>query len=325
MKERYLQETAGTSALRRFTLLVAVCTFLLLLAGGMVTSTGSGLAVPDWPLSFGQWMPPMEGGVLYEHGHRMAASLVGLLIVIQAVWLWRRESRSWVRGLGWLALGGVVLQGLLGGLTVLLRLPDAVSIGHAALAELVFGLTVAIASVYSRGWHERVEGRVDVDEPALVTLTSTIIGAVFLQILLGAMVRHTGAGLAIPTFPLAYGELVPPLDSRPVALHFAHRVGAVVMVVLIAWLVRRTWRSHRGDPWILRPALLLAGLLVLQIGLGGWVIWSYKAAWVTTAHLGVGALMWASALALGLRAGRGLVLTPPHSAAPAGLVVQEIR
>jgi cytochrome c oxidase assembly protein subunit 15 len=266
----------------------------------------------------------MEGGVLYEHGHRVAASVVGLLIAIQAVWLWRRESRPWVRGLGWLALGGGVLQGLLGGLTVLLRLPDAVSVGHAVLAELVFGLTVAIATVCSRGWHERVERGVDVDEPALVILTSITAGAILLQILLGAVVRHTGAGMAIPTFPLAYGELVPPLDSRPVALHFAHRAGAVVVLVLIAWLARRTWRSHRGDPWLLRPALLLTGLVALQIGFGGWVIWSHKAAWVTTAHLGVGALLWASALALGLRAGRGLRLAPLPSAASSDLVIQEI-
>jgi cytochrome c oxidase assembly protein subunit 15 len=290
----------------------------------MVTSTGSGLAVPDWPLSFGQWMPPMEGGVLYEHGHRVAASLVGLLIAIQAVWLWRREPRGWVRGLGWLALVGVVLQGALGGMTVLLRLPDAISVSHAALAEIVFGLTVAIATVCSRGWHERVERGVDVDEPALVILTSITAGAILLQILLGAVVRHTGAGMAIPTFPLAYGELVPPLDSRPVALHFAHRAGAVVVLVLIAWLARRTWHSHRGDPWLLRPALLLTGLVALQIGFGGWVIWSHKAAWVTTAHLGVGALLWASALALGLRAGRGLRLAPLPSAASADLVIQEI-
>ena len=311
-------------SLRRFTKLVAGCTFLLLLAGGMVTSTGSGLAVPDWPLSFGQWMPPMEGGVLYEHGHRMVASLVGLLIAVQAVWLWRGESRAWVRGLGWLALGGVVLQGLLGGVTVLLRLPDVISVGHAALAQVVFGLTVAIATVCSRGWHERVGRTVDVDEPAVLTLTAITAGAILLQILLGAIVRHTGAGMAIPTFPLAYGQLVPPLDSRPVALHFAHRAGAVGVSVLVAWLVGRTWRSHRRDSWLLRPALLLAGLVVLQLGLGGWVIWSYKAAWVTTAHLGVGALLWACVLALGLRAGRGLRLAPLPSGASAELTVQEI-
>lgn len=312
-----------TAPLRRFTQLVAVCTFLLLLAGGMVTSTGSGLAVPDWPLSYGQWMPAMEGGVLYEHGHRMIAGLVALLIAVQAVWLWRREPRGWVRALGWLALGGVVLQALLGGATVLLELPDPISIGHAGLAELVFGLTVTIAVACSRGWHDRRERPVDAGEPALVTLASVAAGVILLQILLGAVVRHTGAGMAIPTFPLAYGELVPPLDSRPVALHFAHRAGAVVVLALIAWVVLRTWRSHRSDPWLVRPTLLLAGLTVVQIGLGGWVIWSYKAAWVTTAHLGVGALLWAGSLALALRAGRGLRLVPLPSAGAAELIVQE--
>ncbi|MGH7571854.1 MAG: COX15/CtaA family protein [Gemmatimonadota bacterium] len=311
--------------LRRFAKLVAGSTFLLLLAGGMVTSTGSGLAVPDWPLSYGQWMPAMEGGVLYEHGHRMIAGLVGLMIAVLAFWLWRREPRAWVRRLGWLALAGVVLQALLGGATVLLELPDAVSIAHAGLAELVFGLTVAIAIACSRGWHERRERLVDAGEPALLTLASITAVAVFLQILLGAVVRHTGAGMAIPTFPLAYGQLVPPLDSQPVALHFAHRAGAVVVLVLIAWLVRRVWRSHRRDPWLLKPALLLAGLVVLQIGLGGWVIWSYKAAWVTTAHLGVGALLWAGTVGLALKAGRGLRLAPLPAAGPAGdLVVQAI-
>ena len=123
------------AALRRYTKLVAGSTFLLLLAGGMVTSTGSGLAVPDWPLSYGQWMPAMEGGVLYEHGHRLIAGFVGALIAMEALWLGRRETRVWVRRLGWLALGGVVLQALLGGATVLLRLPDPVSIAHAGLVS----------------------------------------------------------------------------------------------------------------------------------------------------------------------------------------------
>lgn len=310
--------------LRRYTKLVAAFTFLLLLAGAMVTSTGSGLAVPDWPLSYGQWMPAMEGGVLYEHGHRMIAGFVGVLIAVEALWLWRREPRPWVRRLGWLALGGVVLQAVLGGATVLLRLPDPISIAHAGLAQLVFGLTVAIAIACSRSWHERRERGLDAAEPALVTLAAVTAGGLFLQILLGAVVRHTGAGLAIPTFPLAYGQIVPPLDSRPVALHFAHRAGAVVVLLLVAWLALRAWRAHRRDPWLFRPALLLAGLVVLQIGLGGWVIWSYKAAWVTTAHLGVGALLWVGALGLALRAGRGLDLAPRPAAGPGDVLVREI-
>lgn len=307
-------------SLRRFTRLVAGCTFLLLLVGGMVTSTGSGLAVPDWPLSYGQWMPPMEGGVLYEHGHRLAASFVGLLIVIEAVWLWRRESRSGVRALGWLALGGVVLQGLLGGLTVLLRLPDAVSIGHAALAEIVFGLTVVIATVCSWGW-ESPPTALDRDEPSLRTLAMVLAVAVYVQILLGAIVRHTGAGLAIPTFPLAFGRILPPLGNLPVALHFAHRVGALVVAVIGAWTVVRTGRRHRDDAWLLRPALALAGLVVLQIALGGGVVLSAKTAWITTAHLGAGALLWGTSLALALRSSRRLELAPrPAGSKPLSLL-----
>jgi cytochrome c oxidase assembly protein subunit 15 len=252
----------------------------------------------------------MKGGVLYEHGHRVAASLVGLLIAIQAAWLWRREPRGWVRGLGWLALVGVVLQGALGGMTVLLRLPDAISVSHAALAEIVFGLTVAIATVLSRTWRSAEERGVDSGEPALRTLTIATAAILFLQILLGAVVRHTGAGLAIPTFPLAYGRLLPPLENLPVALHFAHRVGALVVAGAVAWTAVRAWRRHRDDPWLRRPALALAGLVVLQVALGGWVVLSAKAAWIATAHLGVGAFMWGTALLLALRTGRRLRLAP---------------
>jgi cytochrome c oxidase assembly protein subunit 15 len=304
-------------ALRAYTKLVAACTFLLLLAGGMVTSTGSGLAVPDWPLSFGRVMPVMEGGVLYEHGHRMIATFVGALIVVEALWLWRSEPRRWVRTLGWLALVGVVVQGLLGGLTVLLRLPDPVSISHAALAQLVFGVTVAIALARSREWiRSGAAEALDFGVPSLFSLTIGATVLIWLQILLGALVRHSGAGLAIPTFPLAYGRIVPPLESFPVAIHFAHRVGAVVVTVAVAWVVARALRCHREDPRLVRPAALLALLIALQIGLGGWVILSYKAAWVTTAHLGTGALLFAVSLVLALRARRHLSLAPAPAHPP---------
>jgi cytochrome c oxidase assembly protein subunit 15 len=292
--------------LRRATKLVAIATFVLLIAGGMVTSTGSGLAVPDWPLSFGQIMPEMRGGVLYEHGHRIIASVVGLMIVIQGIWLQRAEPRSWVRRLGWAAVAGVVVQGLLGGLTVLLRLPDPVSIGHAALAELVFALTVTIALACSRGWARAGElpQRIDRRTPALATLATGLALLVWLQILLGAWVRHAGAGLAIPTFPLSYGQLVPPLDSQPVALHFAHRVGAVVVALAVLWVVSRAWRDHRDESWLLHPALLLAILVAGQIGLGGWTVLAHKHPWVATAHLGTGACLFATSVVLALRTRR---------------------
>ena len=299
------------SSLRLYSKIVAGSTFLLLLAGGAVTSTGSGLAVPDWPLSFGQWMPPMVGGIRYEHAHRLVAALVGSMIVIEAVWLWRADRRAWLKVLGGMAVAGVVIQGLLGGLTVLLALPDPVSISHAILAEIVFGLTVTIALACSRGWEETAgERTLDVRVPAFLTLAVATTILIFLQILLGAAVRHTGAGLAIPDFPLAYGQLVPPLGSRPVLLHFAHRVGALLVVLAVGWTALRAWRSHRGDPRLLVPALLLAALVALQIVLGAWTVLSYKAAWIATAHLGIGALLWATGLVLALMARRRVHSSP---------------
>ena len=308
---------AHRPALGAYTKIVAGCTFLLLLAGAMVTSTGSGLAVPDWPLSFGKVMPAMEGGVLYEHGHRMVATFVGALIVVEALWLWRVEPRPWVRALGWFALGGVIVQGALGGLTVLLRLPDAVSVSHAALAQLVFGLTVAIAVACSRSWlRDGAAEAVDADVPSLFSLAALACAAIYVQILVGAVVRHTGAGLAIPTFPLAFGRLVPPLDSFPVAIHFAHRVGSIAVTLLVAWVAVRALRRHGSLPRIVRPALLLLALVAVQMGLGAWVVLSYKSAWVTSAHLATGALLLATALALALRSRRYVALAPAPAHPP---------
>ncbi len=119
----------------RYAVLVAAATLLLIFAGGLVTSTGSGLAVPDWPLSFGQLFPPMEGGVLFEHGHRMVAAFVGLLTVVLAVWAWILGVRPAIRWLATAAVFLVVIQGVLGGITVLYRLPLWVSVAHACLAQ----------------------------------------------------------------------------------------------------------------------------------------------------------------------------------------------
>jgi heme A synthase len=194
--------------LHRYAKLVAACTVLLIAAGGMVTSTGSGLAVPDWPNTYGWFMFsfPFEkwvGGIFYEHGHRLIASTVGFLTIILALWTWIAEPRRWVRWLGVTALGAVILQGLLGGLTVLLLLPPAVSIGHAGLAQLFFCITVSLAIFTSPTWKTITNAVVD---PMLqrVVLTTTIL--VYCQILIGATMRHTAAGLAIPDFPLMFGR-----------------------------------------------------------------------------------------------------------------------
>jgi heme a synthase len=141
-------------ALHRYAIFVALSTAVLLYWGGLVTSTGSGLAVPDWPLSYGMLMPPMVGGIFYEHGHRMVATFVGLLTIILAVWIQRRDRRKWMRMLGWTALGTVIFQGILGGLTVLFFLPVPISVFHATLAQTFFCITIAIALFTSPHWSE---------------------------------------------------------------------------------------------------------------------------------------------------------------------------
>ncbi|HEX7879893.1 MAG TPA: COX15/CtaA family protein, partial [Candidatus Eisenbacteria bacterium] len=293
--------------LRRYSRLVALATLFLIFAGGMVTSTGSGLAVPDWPLSYGMLFPPMVGGIFYEHGHRMIAGGVGVLIAILAFWLLRSEPRRWVRRLGVAAGLAVIAQALLGGLTVLLLLPDAVSISHAALAEIVFCLTVAIAVALSTGWRAAGESPIaDVPEGSggLARGAMLLTAIVYVQILLGAVMRHTGAGLAIPDFPLAYGRLIPASLAGGIGIHFAHRVGALVVTLGVLAVVIHVVRLHRADGWLVRPVLALLALLVVQITLGALTIWTIKAPVPTSLHVACGAATLAASLVVTLRTGR---------------------
>jgi cytochrome c oxidase assembly protein subunit 15 len=292
----------------------AGATLALIFAGGLVTSTGSGLAVPDWPLAFGQVFPRMEGGVLYEHGHRLVAAAVGGLTLGLCAWLWRREPRAWVRGLGGAALAAVVVQGLLGGLTVLLGLPLVVSVLHAGLAPVFFGLTVALAVVTGPSW---TAARAGAGDPPLHRLCVGVTGLVYAQILLGAIVRHLGAGLAIPDFPLALGRVIPRLDSLPVAVHFAHRAGAAAAAVGVGWVLARILRRHRATPGLVGPAGLAAGLVGLQVALGALTIWTAKAVIPTTAHVAGGAALLGALVVLSLRTAAPARRRPARAAAAA--------
>ena len=278
--------------------LTAAATLVLIFIGGLVTSTGSGLSVPDWPLSYGMLMPPMVGGVFYEHGHRLAASFVGLLTLILAVWTARAEARPGVRRLAWLALLAVVLQGILGGITVLFYLPPSISVAHACLAQAFLCLTIALAYATSREWLEHDGGLPGAQ--AVWTASVLAAAAAFLQLILGAVMRHVGAGLAIPTFPLAFGRLLPPLDDPRIAVHFAHRVGAVIVTLALAHLA---WRAHRLKE-LARPAWALVVLVALQVGLGGVAVLTGKAVTPTTLHVAVGAAILGGTFLLALRARR---------------------
>jgi cytochrome c oxidase assembly protein subunit 15 len=306
---------AREPGLHRFAVVVAGATFLLVIAGGLVTSTGSGLAVPDWPLSFGQVFPRMEGGVFFEHGHRMVASAVGLLTVVLAAWTWRREPRRWVRRLGLAALGAVILQGVLGGTTVLLRLPSSVSVAHAGLAQIFFCLTVALAVVTSAWWADASAACApDAGAPSTRTLTLATATVVYAQILLGAVVRHTGAGLAIPDFPLAYGRIWPEIASPLVAYQMAHRLGAVVVAGFAVWCGVRVLARHADQPGLRATALALLALVAFQVFLGALTIWTRRAVIPTTAHVATGALLLVTTVVLTLRAHR---VFPSGDRAPA--------
>jgi heme a synthase len=287
----------------RFAKLVAVCTLLLIAAGGMVTSTGSGLSVPDWPTTYGQNMftfplSKWVGGIRYEHFHRLVASTVGFLTIILAVWTWRVESRRWVRMLGWACLAAVVLQGLLGGLTVLLKLPPAVSIGHAGLAQIFFCLTITMALVTSRRWRANTS---PVHDPTLAWLTGGLAALVYTQILLGATMRHTNAGMAIPTFPLAFGHIVPPFWNPGIAIHFAHRVGAGLVTIFVLAAVGHVFYHHRTRRELVRPATLLLATVIVQVALGASVVLSGLQPIINTAHVVNGALVLGASVVLLLR------------------------
>ena len=295
--------------LHRFALLTAWATFFLILVGGLVTSTGSGLAVPDWPLSFGRLFPPMVGGVLYEHGHRMVAAFVGALTLVLTIWICLRETRGWVRGLAVAAFLALLLQGALGGITVLFLLPTAVSVAHALLAHAFFCLTVALAAVTGPRGGDLARPAAAEVRLSLRRLCALTTAVVYGQLILGAVVRHTGAGLAIPDFPLAFGGLVPPMDNPAVVIHFLHRLGAVAVTACIVWTLAWVVRRHREEATLLRPALGMAGLLILELTLGALTIWTERAVLPTTGHVAVGGAILATSLLLTLRS-YGLLASP---------------
>ena len=288
---------------------VVAASLLLIVAGGLVTSTGSGLAVPDWPNTYGTFMfafplSKMVGGIFYEHGHRLIASTVGLLTIALAIWMTRTEPRRWVRRLGWTALAAVIVQGLLGGITVLYFLPAPISISHAGLAQLFFALVVSLALFTSPGWRAGRAAARDPEDDVLPRLALATPVLIYVQILLGATMRHTGAGLAIPDFPLAFGHLLPPEWNAGIAIHFAHRVGAAAVTAVVAATAGHLLFHHRERSELTHPALLLAALVVVQVGLGAWTVLSGRQVAVNTAHVAVGAATFATSVVLALRVHR---------------------
>lgn len=277
----------------RLAVTLAGATFPLLFIGGLVTSLGAGLAVPDWPTTFGYNMflypwSKMIGGVFYEHSHRLIASCVGLLTIALTVTLWIKEDRRWLRWLGITALAMVIVQGVLGGLRVVL-LQHTLAIIHACFAQVFFALTVSLALFTSREWCNENSTSID-DGGRLRRLALSTTVLVYIQIVFGALLRHTGERLD------------------------GHLLFAALVAIHVVLLLLRITRHHGEEPTLVRPAYWLGGLLLVQLSLG-------TAAYLgkftpllplrggalvltATTHLIIGALMLVTSLTIALRAFR---------------------
>ncbi len=281
--------------LHRYTILVVITTAILIYAGGLVTTLGAGLAVPDWPLSFGSlnpaewWKKPM---VREEHGHRLIGATVGLMTLIMTFTFCRSTQARWLKRLAAIALLTVVIQGILGGLRVTER-NIVYAMIHACVGQSFFCVLVALAWGTSRSWIEYPADAVAVqtqDRRIAIILCAVI----FVQLVIGAIMRHSGAGMAIPTFPLVFGGLLPPEWTLKVGVHYAHRVGAVAVFVTAAILLTRSFRGF--EFWLRFWTVVTFNLIVIQIFLGASVIWSGRSVIPTTAHVLLGALILASSL-----------------------------
>jgi heme a synthase len=323
-----VNRSASNPWLSRYAALTALATLGLICLGGLVTSHEAGLAVPDWPTTYGYNMfffpiSRWTGGIFYEHTHRLWASLVGLLTVALAAWLWLKESRPWLRWMGVLAVFLVVAQGVLGGLRVV-ALKDEIGILHGTLAQVFLVLLASIALWTSRWWREAVlPGGADYFR--LRNIFFTISALVLCQLALGATMRHQHAGLAISDFPLAHGRLWPATDPTAIAhynqarsevfalkeitaaqvwLQMAHRFLAVAIICAIAWAARQTVKRLSLHHPLSRLALGWLALVTIQFALGAFTIWTNKSADIATLHVACGAMTLVTGCLLGLMAHR---------------------
>lgn len=324
-------------------------TFVLIIVGGIVTTLGAGLSVPDWPLTYGQMMPEFWykiRNIAAEHSHRMIAGAVGLLTLGLAVCVSIFERRRWVRRLAWIALGTVVVQALWGGATVLIlgHVRPYIRVFHAVLAQTFFALIITLAMVLSRWWREAGPQR---PAPRAFSIRSVCLittALLFVQLLLGAAMRHTESGLALTEFPRSQADSwLPPTDAAglkalndardetheleavtlaQVWSNFAHRAFSLVAAFGVVAIAMYVVRFHAAEPELLTPAVGLLILLAAQLILGIMTVLSLKHAVVTTMHVGVGVLMFAVAFNLTLRAYR--LFGPAQAVEPAASRALEV-
>jgi heme a synthase len=282
-----------SKALHYFAVFIAFATFLLIVAGALVTSNGAGLSVPDWPTSFGSLyrLPHMVNGVQFEHTHRMIAEFIGLLTIVLAVWTWRVERRGWMKKLALGALATVIVQGILGGITVLELLPPLVSTAHAIMGQTFFCIVVCIAIFTGPRWiGEEPRTSVEDKRPTLLTLSLLSIVVLYVQLFLGGMYRHNG------------------MSWHP------HVTNAALVTVILSWTAIRALSRFAKVDAVRRPAIVLLGLLLIQLGLGFYAfvekvmlephVPAPAEVVATVMHTATGALLLATAVVLAIQTWR---------------------
>jgi cytochrome c oxidase assembly protein subunit 15 len=325
-------------SLHRLAMLTAAATFPLIFMGGLVTSHKAGMSVPDWPNSYGYNMftfPPSQwiGGIFYEHTHRLMGSVVGMLSIALAILTWKVESRLWVRWLSMGVLGSVIVQGVLGGLRVVLVDLDLAVI-HGCFAQAFFCLAGLMAVVTSRWWIEQSKNEAAIPNRRLLIACVFAVALIYLQLIVGAMMRHYDAGLAIPDLPLSYGQVLPPTSDAALSqinkdriwsmhlpavsmaqvwLHFGHRVGAVLVTIALLSLFVLVLRSQAAVSALKRPAIVMVTLLALQITLGVLTVLQRKPADIASAHVAVGALTLLTTFVLCVRVAKLTRVVPQAS------------
>ncbi len=302
-------------ALYWFAVLTALMTFLLIGLGGLVTSHEAGMSVPDWPTSYGYNMFALPikfwtGGAFFEHTHRLLASGVGLLTTILMIWLWLKDSRSWLKKLSGAAFLLVIAQGVLGGLRVRWHL-DYLGVPHGAIAQTFLILLCGIALATSRWWNQ-LDSQKTISVPrGLRSHVLWLTVLIFIQLLVAATMRHQHAGLAISDFPLAHGKIWPdtsaaaiehynaerievtnvnPITAFQVNLQMAHRLLAILIFLGVVAAAFLSLKKLGGKDGLTKLAWFWLALLIGQIALGIATVLTNKAADIATLHVMVGAL-----------------------------------
>lgn len=306
-------------ALAAFATISSGWVFVLVALGAFTTSIGAGMAFPDWPLSNGSvnphgWLTEIDK--FAEHSHRLSGAVMGCITIILAVWLHRREERRWLRRLGWWALGIVIVQGLIGGKRVLLNslnvpgfdmsLGQMLRLPHGMLAQVYVCILFAIVVGLSRGW---VENTLGTPSERVRRLGWWCVVLLFVQLGVAVSMRHNYAGLAIPTFPFSTpeGGLLPAAWDYKVILHFAHRVMAAAIGVMVLVYAHFLWREKTLIPPLRAASLLLVGLVAGQIYLGAQIIWTGRSVAMTTGHVILGALTLAVTFGVAFSTQRGSI------------------